>query len=65
MAISKRNPNYSLNEIEVFVDHIERHKHVLFSKQNNVVTNSKKNILRRSIAEHVNAMGAGLFSLYL
>ena len=59
MSTSKRNPNFSMNEIAVLVDNIEKHTHVLFSKQNNTVTNSKRNILWKCITERVNVIVGG------
>ena len=53
---SKRSPNFSLAEVEVLVGEIDMHKHIIFAKQNNIITNSKKKIVWESIKENVNSV---------
>ena len=53
---SKRSPNFSLVEVEVLVGEIDMHKHIIFAKQNNIITNSKKKIVWESIKENVNSV---------
>ena len=55
MSQSKKS-NFSLAEVEVLVDEIDMHKHIIFAKQNNIITNSKKKIVWESIKENVNSV---------
>ena len=57
----KRNPNFSPLEIQVLVEEIDNHKHILFSRQNTTVTNAKKKIIWESICNKVNMVNSSAY----
>ena len=56
-AERKRKPNFSMNEMSVITDSVQKNLDIIQSKLTNNVTNKKKNQIWEEITKDVNAVG--------
>ena len=56
-AKRERSSNWSLAEISILTDFVEKNEEILKAKQSNLITNSKKNAKWAEVTELVNAVG--------
>ena len=56
-AKRERSSNWSLAEISILTDFVEKNEEILKAKQSNLITNSKKNAKWAEVTELVNVVG--------